>query len=238
MPVRRKPAAFGGRLACAAAFVGVTLLVPGRAAGVIDGLRTVSPALVARVELLAAAYGIGSAERNSDIIVLSDGTVARTITSATLSGETKAAAEDSHPAPVGEDRPADGRLLAEVARRQAELDRREHGLDTRASQIAASELLARQELGELTRMREQIERLVKVQSTAADADMDELVGLYENMKPVQAAAVLGKLDAPKAAAILQRIDNRNAGPILAAMDPNEALAITEEVSQRRASFRN
>ncbi len=87
-------------------------------------------------------------------------------------------------------------------------------------------------------MREQIERLVKVQSAAADADMDELVGLYENMKPVQAAAVLGKLDAPKAAAILQRLDNRNAGPILAAMDPSEALAITEEVSQRRASFRN
>ncbi len=229
---------FGGRLACAAAFAGVALLVPGRVSGVMDGARSVSPALVAHAETLAASYGIGPAEWRSDTIVLDDGTVARAIVSTTLSGETKAAAEDAHPAPVGEDRPADGRLLAEVARRQAELDRREHGLDTRASQIAASEQLARQEIAELTRMREQIERLVKVQSTAADADMDELVGLYENMKPVQAAAVLGKLDAPKAAAILQRIDNRNAGPILAAMDPNEALAITEEVSQRRASFRN
>ncbi len=45
------------------------------------------------------------------------------------------------------------------------------------------------------------------------------------MKPVQAAA------------ILQRLDTHLGGPILAAMDPAAALAITEQLEQRRAAFR-
>ena len=60
---------------------------------------------------------------------------------------------------------------------------------------------------------------------------------YSNMKPAQAAAVLGKMDAVKSAAILQRLDTRSAGPILAGMDPQAALAVTEELAQRHAGFR-
>lgn len=141
------------------------------------------------------------------------------------------------PAPLGEDRPADGRLLAEVARRQAALDRREHELETRGVQVEAATQLAREQIAELTRMRTEIERLVVRETTAAGADLDLLVGLYANMKPPQAAAVLGKLDPPKASAILQKLDTRAAGPILAAMDPAAALAITEEIAQRHAAFR-
>ena len=131
----------------------------------------------------------------------------------------------------------DGRLLQEVSRRQAELDRREHDLQTRAAQVAAAEQLARREIGELERLRHEVEALAAHEFSAADADLTLLVGLYSNMKPAQAAAVLGKMDAAKSAAILQRLDTRSAGPILAGMDPQAALAVTEELAQRRAGFR-
>ncbi|HEX2941830.1 MAG TPA: hypothetical protein VHO91_12345 [Rhodopila sp.] len=141
------------------------------------------------------------------------------------------------PSPIGDDRgDADSRLLAEVARRKAELDRREQALQTREAQLAAADKLARQQITELTQLRQNVEGLIKHESLAADDDMNLLVGLFSNMKPAQAAAVIGKLDPPKAAMILQRLETRMAGPILAAMDPSAALAITEEVEQRRASF--
>lgn len=141
------------------------------------------------------------------------------------------------PAPLGEDQVADGKLLTVIARRQAALDRREHDLDTRALQVEAASRLAQQEIAELTRMRAGLERLVVHETGVANADLDLLVGLYSNMKPAQAAAVLGKLDPPQAAVILQKLDVRAAGPILAAMEPTVALAITQEVVQRRAAFR-
>lgn len=138
--------------------------------------------------------------------------------------------------PISDERPSDSRLLAEMARRKAELDRRERELEIRATEIAAAEQLARQQVAELGRMRQMLEALVGRETTAAEADLTLLVGFYTNMKPVQAAAVLGKLDSAKAAAILQRLDTRSAGPILAAMDPSAALAVTEVIQQRRSAF--
>jgi flagellar motility protein MotE (MotC chaperone) len=164
-------------------------------------------------------------------VVLPSGTMARPVSVATLS----ATERDS---PIGDDRPVDGHLLAEVARRKAELDRREHGLQMRETQVDAAEKLAREQIAELTKLRQTVEGLVRHESTAADEDMNLLVGLFSNMKPPQAAAVIGKLDPPKAALILQRLETRMAGPILAAMETPAALAITEEVEQRRASFQH
>jgi flagellar motility protein MotE (MotC chaperone) len=109
-------------------------------------------------------------------------------------------------------------------------------LQTRAGQVAAAEQLAGQQITELQRLRKEVQTLAAQQFSAAEADLNLLVGLYSNMKPVQAAAVLGKLEARKAAAILQRLDTRSAGPILAGMEPQAALAITEELEQRHAAF--
>ncbi len=133
--------------------------------------------------------------------------------------------------------PADGKLLEELSRRSAALDKREHDLQTWATQIAAAERLARAQLAELGQMRAELEKVVAQESAASDEDIAVLVGLYSNMKPSQAAALLGRLDAPKAAAILEKLDIHSAGPALAAMDPTMAVAITEELSKRHAPLR-
>ena len=131
----------------------------------------------------------------------------------------------------------DSRVLTEIARRAAALDQRDTELQTRAAQVAAAERLARQQIAELTQLRQQIEKLVAHESDASEGDINLLVGLYSNMKPTQAAAVLGRLDATQAAEILQRLDVHSAGPVLAAMDPAAALAVTQVLATRRMAFR-
>jgi flagellar motility protein MotE (MotC chaperone) len=162
-------------------------------------------------------------------VVLPSGVVAVPVSVAALAATERAS-------PIGDDRPVDGHLLAEVARRKAELDRREHELQLRETQLDAASTLAKQQITELTQLRQTVEGLVRHETTVADEDMNLLVGLFSNMKPPQAAAVIGKLEPAKAARILQRLDTHMAGPILAAMETPAALAITEEVEQRRASF--
>jgi len=142
------------------------------------------------------------------------------------------------PAAIDTQHAPDGRLLAEIAQRAAALDQRDDDLQTRAAQVATAERLARQQIAELTRLRQQIEKLVAHESEASEADINLLVGLYSNMKPAQAAAVLGRLEAPQAAEILQRLDVHAAGPVLAAMDPAAALAITQVLANRRMPFRH
>jgi flagellar motility protein MotE (MotC chaperone) len=132
-------------------------------------------------------------------------------------------------------RQPDGKLLEELNRRSAELDKREHDLQTWAAQVAVAEKMARAQLAELGRVRGELEKVVAHETAASDADLAELVGLYSNMKPAQAAAVLGRLSAAKAAAILEKLDIHSAGPALAAMDPQIAVSITEELTHRHAS---
>lgn len=157
--------------------------------------------------------------------------VARAADTATTPAQTTAADRSDALA-----RPVDGQALEEITRRTADLDRRQHDLDLREAQVAAADALARQDITELTTLRASVEKLISQQTKAAEGDMSLLVSLYSNMKPAQAAAVLGKMDPDKAAAILKRLDPHLAGPILAGMDPTAAVKLTEDVQQRHAAF--
>jgi flagellar motility protein MotE (MotC chaperone) len=221
---RKSAAARHGWAVLPGAAIALLLLAPLRATSLAEHWSAAKSAGATQ------AGGVPPAQSGAPVVALPDGVTARTLVSATLAGGPR-------PAPVGDDRPADGRLLAEVARRQAELDRREHDLDTRSAQVAAAQALAKQQIAELTKLRTQIEGLVSQQTGAADTDLVSLVGLYQNMKPQQAAAVLGKMDPPQAGLIIQRLGDRVGGPILAAMEPAAALAVTEDIARRRAAFR-
>jgi flagellar motility protein MotE (MotC chaperone) len=132
----------------------------------------------------------------------------------------------------------DARVVDALSRTKAALDRREHELDQRAAQVAAAEELARREIGQLSSLRTEVQKLVDQQTQEATADLDKLATLFSNMKPVQAAAIIGKLEVPKAAAIVRRLDTRMAGPVLAAMDPAAAASVTIELQRTHAAFQN
>ncbi len=149
-----------------------------------------------------------------------------------------AAAPPPSPGAASRDDPStDSRALGEIARRRAVLERRERELDLRESQIAAAEMLARKEISAMNALRNEVEKLITHETNKADADLTLLAGLYSNMKPAQAGAILAKLDVAKAAAILRRLDTRLAGPVLASMDPDVAANITRELERQRSPFR-
>jgi flagellar motility protein MotE (MotC chaperone) len=146
-------------------------------------------------------------------------------------------ASASRPNEAGaDDYTQDIRVLGEIARRKAALDRRERDLELRESQVSAAETLARRELAQLSSLRGEVEKIVNEQTEDAGADQVMLAGLFSNMKPQQAAAIMGKLEIPKAAAILRRLETRMAGPVLAAMDPGIAAAIARELERAHAPF--
>jgi flagellar motility protein MotE (MotC chaperone) len=200
--------------------LGLAALVPGRLAGLADVWPSWPEAVAA-----PAAVALPSGP-----VSLREGVVALPRVSETLAGPARTS-------PVGEERPGEGRLLLEVGRRQTEIDRRERAVEQREARVQAAEGLARTQIAELTRLREEVERLVVREGSAAEADIDALVSLYVNMRPQQAAKVLDKLEPPRAATILLKIPERQAGPILANMDPNSALAVTQEIAGRRDAFR-
>ncbi|MBC9207766.1 hypothetical protein IBL26_13050 [Roseomonas aerophila] len=200
--------------------LGLAALVPGRLVGLAEVLPSWPSAVAAPA---APALPTGP-------VSLREGIVALPRVSETLAGPVRSN-------PVGEERPGDGRLLLEVGRRQSEIDRRERAVELREARVQAAEGLARTQIAELTRLREEVERLVVREGSAAEADIDSLVSLYVNMRPQQAAKVLDKLEPPRAATILLKIPERQAGPILANMDPNSALAVTQEIAGRRDAFR-
>jgi flagellar motility protein MotE (MotC chaperone) len=210
----------GPRLGLPLMALGLLALVPGRLAG----LAELWPAQAGPVPpALSAAPPLHP-------VTLRDGVVALPRVSQTLAGPAR-------PNPLGEDRPGEGRLLLEVGRRQAEVERRERALELREARLQAAEGLARSQITELARLREEVERLVVREGSAAEADIDALVALYVNMRPQQAAKVLDKLEPPRAATILLKIPERQAGPILANMEPLSALAVTQEIAGRRDPFR-
>lgn len=209
-------------------------LLPGRMAGLPQGWAALLPAMAQQPAAppgttLSGLAPLGLAEPGR-AVPLRDGLMATPTVSAVLAAPVRSN-------PLGEERPGEGRLLAEVTRRQAEIDRRERALEGREVRLQAAETLARQQIAELTRLRQEVERLVVRESTASEADIDALVALYVNMRPQQAAKVLERLEPPRAAVILLKIPDRQAGPILAQMDPPAALAVTQEIAGRREAFR-
>ena len=210
----------GPRLGLPLMALGLAALLPGR----LSGLSELLPAWPAATVVSAAR------SLPSQPVALREGVIAVPHVSDTLAGPAR-------PNPLGEDRPGEGRLLLEVGRRQTEIDRRERALDQREARVLAAENMARAQISELTRLREEVERLVVREGSAADADLDALVALYVNMRPQQAAKVLDKLEAPRAATILLKIPERQAGPILANMEQLSALAVTQEIAGRRDVFR-
>ncbi|MBO1076061.1 MotE family protein [Roseomonas marmotae] len=214
---------FGPRLGLPLMALGLAALLPGRLEGLTAFLPVWPPEAIAAPPAPPPAPPLHP-------VALREGVVALPRVSETLAGPAR-------PNPLGEDRPGEGRLLLEVGRRQAEVERRERAVELREARLQAAEDLARAQIAELTRLRQEMEQLVVREGSAAEADLEALVALYVNMRPQQAAKVLDKLEAPRAAIILLKIPERQAGPILANMEPLSALAVTQEIAGRRDAFR-
>lgn len=122
--------------------------------------------------------------------------------------------------------PAEMEVLKQLANRRDELDKRAHTLDTRESLIKVGEQRVDQKIKEMESLRLQLQAMVDQINGAQQTQLENLVKIYETMKPAEAAKIFESLDMPVLLGVIQRMKPKSTAPIMAAMAPEKAKEVT------------
>ncbi|MCE7999825.1 MAG: hypothetical protein HEP70_13275 [Rhodobiaceae bacterium] len=135
-------------------------------------------------------------------------------------------------APEDFDRPSNSEqnVLRSLSQRRKALDMRERDIQMQARLLEASERRVQARIDELKDIEGRIETLFGVQEEAQEQQLASLVTMYSNMKPKDAARILGQLDMDVLIQVVRRMSERKMAPILAAMDPIAAQELTVELA--------
>lgn len=125
-------------------------------------------------------------------------------------------------------------LLQSLSKRREVLEKREHDLDQREKLLQAAEKKVDQKVSEMNKLRTEIETLLKKQGTMQDARLAQLVKIYENMKPKDAANIFNEMPTDVLLGIFDTMSERKIAPILAAMDTARAREISAMIAKQRA----
>jgi flagellar motility protein MotE (MotC chaperone) len=129
--------------------------------------------------------------------------------------------------------PAERALLEDLRARRQGLDAREAAISTRETMLAAAERRLAQRVEELSAMQARLEELDKAAREREDTNWNNLVRIYENMRPRDAARIFDELDMPVLLEVVARMKQRAVAPILAGMQPEKSRRVTTELAARR-----
>lgn len=122
--------------------------------------------------------------------------------------------------------PAEMEVLKQLSARRETLDRRGKDLDTRESLIKVAEQRVDQKIHEMESLRQQLQAMVNQVSEAQAQQLDNLVKIYETMKPDEAARIFETLDMPTLLGVVLRMKPKSTAPIMAKMAPDKAKELT------------
>lgn len=126
-------------------------------------------------------------------------------------------------------------LITQIGQRDEELTHREMAVALREQDIT----IARQEIdGALSRLTEAEDRLaarMQQSSTASDTDIDQLVSVYEGMKPKEAAVLFEAMAPAFAAGFLSRMSSDAASALFSNLSPEKAYALSVIMAGRNAN---
>jgi flagellar motility protein MotE (MotC chaperone) len=127
---------------------------------------------------------------------------------------------------------AEVELLKQLAVRRQELEKRDRDLDQREALIKVAELRVDQKIKEMESLRLQLQSLVGQANEAQTAQLDNLVKIYETMKPDEAARIFETLDMPILLGVIQKMKPKIMSPIMAKMAPEKAKEITVALTKQ------
>jgi flagellar motility protein MotE (MotC chaperone) len=127
------------------------------------------------------------------------------------------------------------RLLQALADRRKALDAREFSLNQREALLKAAEQQIVDKQAELVAVRSEVKGLLDQLDEQEKTRISNLVKLYENMKPRDAAVILNELELSVLLSVVQRMNVRKLAPVLAAMNPDKARAVTRALATREKS---
>ena len=124
-------------------------------------------------------------------------------------------------------------LLQELAERRTVLDAREQRLEEREVLLKAAEQRLVEKQSELTSTKEEIVALLKQQDKQEKAKINQLVAIYENMKPKDAANIFNELEMPVLLQVIKNMKERKVAPVIASMSAEKARSLTKELADQR-----
>jgi|GEM_PF-3079254 len=137
----------------------------------------------------------------------------------------------------GEPECLDGAFLAAARERERELDRMGLALDERRRELQVVETRIAAQLAELARQQEALQAAFGQAEAAAEEEAMQLVAIYEQMKPKQAAPIFDQMPPAVAAGFVRRMRKTSSALIMANMDPQKAYAISLLLAGRSGAVR-
>jgi Uncharacterized conserved protein len=125
-----------------------------------------------------------------------------------------------------------GPLLTAIRRQVEALDAREARVAERERLLEATESRVRAEIDRLEAAEAALAQTLALADGASERDVAHLVGVYETMKPKNAAGIFNAMEPQFAAGFLARMREDAAAGILAAMNEAAAYAVTVVMAGR------
>jgi len=132
----------------------------------------------------------------------------------------------------GDVSPAEMEVLKQLSDRRNQLDKRSKDLDTREALIKVAEQRVDQKIKEMETLRLQLQSMVNQASEAQATQLENLVKIYETMKPDEAAKIFETLDMPVLLGVIQRMKPARTAPIMAKMAPQKAKELTVALTKQ------
>lgn len=124
-------------------------------------------------------------------------------------------------------------ILQNLASRRKEIDLREEAVMKREVLFQAAEKRLEEKIGELSKIKGEIETLIKKYNDQEETELKSLVKIYETMKPKDAARIFDELDLKVLLQVFQRMKEAKTAPILASMSPARAKEVTTQLAERK-----
>ncbi len=123
-----------------------------------------------------------------------------------------------------------------LRQRKEELDMREKELAQLEEELQRQKVELDKRIVQLEEMRGQIAQVLKDRVDVDQEKVNKLVDLYSNMKPKQAAEVIGSINEDLAVEVLAKMKKKNAAEIMNLLPPDKAKVLSEKYTGYRRSL--
>jgi flagellar motility protein MotE (MotC chaperone) len=141
-------------------------------------------------------------------------------------------AEASHAPPPEDLSQGEMEVLKQLSSRRALLDQREQEIVQKNAILQAAEMRVDQKVKDMEKLRTQLQTMLGQVSEQQQAQTDNLVKIYEVMKPKEAARILQTLDMPVLLGVMKQMKPAKSAPILAEMEAVKAKDITMTLAKQ------
>ncbi len=125
-------------------------------------------------------------------------------------------------------------LLQKLAERREEIEAQARELDVRENLLKAAEGRIDKKVQSLKALQRTIEESMVTYDQQQEEKLQNLIKIYENMKPKDAGRIFEELEMDVLLEVAEKMNKRRLAPILAKMDPKKARDVTEELFRLRS----